>query len=196
MPDLPVKDARLPALHLPEFKRDDIVRSLSEIRLPEADRSKVQRRRIELPDAVAKFEWPRLDLSSLDVPKALAGAAAAVNIGRRSRRPRWPLAIGGVIVVGTVAAVLFNEGVRTRLANAINTLRERLMGMRPTQDDVLEIDVLEIDVDDPIAFDAAETAAIEPSPFAETTAFEATGYPDGLGVRNGDATFEESGKPS
>ena len=112
MPDLPVKDARPPALRLPEIDRDDIVRALSEIHLPDTDLSKLQRPKVELPDAVAKFEWPRIDLSSVDVPKALAGAAAAVNIGRRARRPRWPLAVGGLIVAGAVVAVLSNEGIR------------------------------------------------------------------------------------
>jgi hypothetical protein len=184
MPDLPVKESRLSALHLPEFKRDDIVRSLSEMHMPET--------KIEMPD-VTKLDWPKIDLSSIDVPKALAGAAAAANIGRRSRRPRWPIAVGGLIVAGTVAAVLSNEGVRTKIANAFQALRERLMTMRSTQDDYLDIDR-----DDPIAFDAAETAAIEPPPFAETTGFDATGYPDGLGTRNGDGipAFEETGKPS
>jgi hypothetical protein len=188
MPDLPVKDAPLSALRLPEFKRDDIVRSLSEIRLPEADLSKIQVPSLDMPDAVTRFEWPRIDL-----PKALAGAAAAVNIGRRAQRPRWPLAVGGLIVAGTIAAVLSNEGVRSRLANAINGLRQRVMAMRSSRDDILDVDV-----DDPIAFDAAETAAIEPPPFTETTGFDATGYPDRLGARNGDGipAFEETGKPS
>jgi hypothetical protein len=188
MPDLPVKDAPLSALHLPEFKRDDIVRSLSEIRMPEADLSKIQLPNLDMPDAVTKFEWRRID-----IPKALAGVAAAVHIGRRPQRPRWPLAVGGLIVAGTIAVVLSNEGVRTRLANAINSIRERLMAMRTSRDDILELDV-----DDPIAFEAAETAAIEPPPYAETSAFDATGYPDGLGTRNGDGipTFEETGKPS
>jgi hypothetical protein len=186
MPDLPVKDAPLSAIHLPELKRDDIVRSLSEMHLPETPK-------VDLPDAVAKFEWPRLDLSSIDIPKALAGVAAAANIGRRARRPRWPLAVGGLIIAGAVAAVLSNEGVRARLANAVNRLRDRVMAMRKPSDDILDIDV-----DDPIAFDAAETAAIEPPPFAETTSFDATGYPDGLGTDNGDRlpAFEESPKPS
>ena len=125
MPDLPVKDAPLSAIHLPELNRDDIVRSLSEMRLPEAPK-------LDLPDAVARFEWPRVDLSSIDVPKALAGVAAAANIGRRARRPRWPLAVGGVIVVGAIAAVLSNEGVRTRLANAVNGLRDSRDGDAPT----------------------------------------------------------------
>ena len=193
MPDLPVKDARPPALRLPEIDRDDIVRALSEIHLPDTDLSKLQRPKVELPDAVAKFEWPRIDLSSVDVPKALAGAAAAVNIGRRARRPRWPLAVGGLIVAGAVVAALSNEGIRARLAKAVSGVRDRLMTMRDGDDEILEIDV-----DDPIAFDAAETAAIEPPPFTETTSFEATAYPDGLGAENGDRlpAFEESTRPS
>jgi hypothetical protein len=185
MPDLPVKDSPFSAMHLPEFKRDDIVRSLSEIRLPDATK-------LEVPDAVAKFEWPRVDLSSIDVPKALAGVAAAANIGRRARRPRWPFAVGGLIIAGAVVAVLSNDGVRTRLAKAVNGLRDRITAMRPPVDD----DILEIDVDDPIAFDAAETAAIAPPPYTETTSFDATGYPDGLGADNGDRMPAESAKPS
>jgi hypothetical protein len=190
MPDLPVKDSRLSALHLPEFKRDDIVRSLSEMHLPDTDLSKIQRPKIEMPDAVTKFEWPRVDLSSIDVPKALAGAAAAANIGRRSRRPRWPVAVGGLIVVGAVAAVLSNEGVRSRLANAVASLRERLMSMGAR-----DAEYLDVDRDDPVAFDVAETLEIEPPPYSDTTTFDATGYPDGLGANNGDdiPAFEESG---
>ena len=69
----------------------------------------------------------------------------------------------------------------------------RVMAMRPPDDDILEIDV-----DDPVAFDAAETAAIEPPPYTETTSFDATSYPDGLGADNGDRipAFEETGRPS
>lgn len=186
MPDLPVKDAPISAIRLPELTRDDIVRSLSEIHLPDAPK-------VDLPDAVTRFEWPRVDLSFIDLPKALAGVAAAANIGRRARRPRWPLAVGGLVVAGVVVAALSNEGIRTRLANAVNGLRDRVTSMRPPADDILEIDV-----DDPIAFAAAETAAIEPPPFAETTSFDATGYPEGLGADNGDRmpAFEESAKPS
>jgi hypothetical protein len=192
MPDLPVKESRLSALHLPEFKRDDIVRSLSEMHLPETDLAKLTRPKVDVPDAVARFGWRRIDLSSIDVPKALAGAAAAVNIGRRARRPRWPVALGGLIADGAVAAVLTNKGVRTRLAKAFTSLRERLMTMGPDQ-----ADYLDVDSDDPVAFDAAETVAIEPPPYAETTAFDATGYPDRLGAHNGETpAFEETGTKS
>jgi hypothetical protein len=192
MPDLPVVDAQASALRLPELNRDDIVRTLTEMRLPEADLSKLGRPKMELPDAVTKFAWPRIDLGSIDVPKALAGVAAAANIGRRARRPRWPLAVGGLIVAGAVVAVLSNEGIRTRLSNAFTRLRDRAMTMRQPAEDILELDV-----DDPMAFDAAVTAAIEPPPFTETATFDATGYPDGLGADNGDRMPDfEGAKPS
>ena len=57
MPELPVKEGRLSELHLPEIKRDDIVRSLSEIQLPDVDLTKLERPKIDLPDSVTKFEW-------------------------------------------------------------------------------------------------------------------------------------------
>ena len=57
-------------------------------------------------------------------------------------------------------------------------------------------DMLEIDVDDPVAFTAAETAPIDPLPYADGTTADVTGYPDGLGADahvNGAPTLEESG---
>ena len=57
-----------------------------------------------------------------------------------------------------------------------------------------ENDLLDIDRDDPIAFDAAETAPIESAPYGDDTTTEATGYPDGLGNDrdNGTPAFEEA----
>jgi hypothetical protein len=185
MPELPVKEARLSELHLPELKREDIVRALSEIRRPDVDLTKLERPKIELPDKISRFEWP-----SVDVGKAMAGAAAAAHIGRRARRPRWPIAVGGLIVAGLAAwAILTNETVRTRLAAAANGLRERIATMRSTDDDRLETES-----GDPIAFDAAQTSPIDSPPYSESTV-DATGYPEGLGSNNGDGipAFEESG---
>ena len=193
MPRLPVKEVRLSELHLPEIKRDDIVRSLSEIRLPDVDLPRLERPRIDLPEAVSKFEWPKIDLSSVDVGKALAGAAAAAHIGRRAQRPRWPLAVGGLIVAGLAGwAILSNEALRARLASGAGAIRERISMVRSNW-----YDRLEINGDDPIAFPAAETAPIEVSPYTDSTTIEATGYPAGLGSNNGDEipAFEESGSP-
>jgi len=194
MPELPVKETRFADLHLPEIKRDDIVRTLSEIRLPDVDLTRLERLKFDLPESVSKFEWPRIDLSSVDVGKAMAGAAAAAHIGRRARRPRWPLAIGGLMVGGLVAwAVLTNETFRARLAGGANALRERFAAMRSS-----EYDNLEIERDDTIAFSAAETAPIEASPYADGSATDVTGYPEGLGSNNGDGARapEEAARPA
>jgi hypothetical protein len=183
MPELPVKEGRLSELHLPEIKRDDIVRSLSEIRLPDVDLTKLERPKIDLPDSVSKFEWA-------DIGKAVARAAAAANIGRRPSRPRWPLAVGGLIVAGLATwAVLTNETLRARIASGVNALRERISAMRSG-----DTDWLEMDRDEPMAFDAAETKAIETPAYGEATTVDATGYPEGLGSNNGDSipAFEES----
>jgi hypothetical protein len=188
MPELPVKDVRLSDLHLPELKRDDIMRALSEIPRPDVDLSKLERPKIDMPESVSKFEWPKFELPSMDVGKAMAGAAAAAHIGRRKQPARWPFAVGGLIVAGLATwAILSNEAVRGWLAGAVQSIRYRFAAMRSD-------DALEIDHDDAIAFDAAETSPIEPAPYSDTTAMEATGYPQGLGSNNGDGipAFEES----
>jgi hypothetical protein len=193
MPQVPVKEVRLSELHLPEIKRDDIVRSLSEIRLPEIDLSRLERPRIDLPEAVSKFEWPKIDLSSVDVGKAMAGVATAAHIGRRAHRPRWPLAVG-LIVAGLVGwTILSNGALRARLARGVGAIRERISAVRSNRHDRHEIDR-----DHPIAFSAVETAPIDASPFADSTTIEATGYPAGLGSNNGDGipAFEETGSPA
>jgi len=175
MPQLPTKESRLPELHLPEISRDDIMRSLSE-RMPDVDLSKVERPKFEMPD--------------IDLGKAMAGAAAAAHIGRRSRS-RWPFAVGGLIIAGVAtAAVLSNETVRAKIAGAFDALRERVAAMRSTG-----YEDLDIDRDDPIAFDAAETAPItETSPYSDDP-LETAPYPSGLGSNgheDGIPAFEES----
>ena len=177
MPELPVKETRLPELHLPEINRNDIMRSLSEIRMPDVDLSKVER--------------PKLDMPSIDIGKAVAGAAAAAGIARRSR-PRWPFAVGGLILAGVAtAAILSNETIRAKIASGLEALRERITAMRST-----EYDGLDIDQDEPVAFDAASTAPItETSPYSEGSTADATAdYPTGLGSNGheeGIPAFEE-----
>jgi hypothetical protein len=180
MPQLPTKESRLPELHLPEINRDDIVRSLSE-RLPEVDMPKVDLPKVERP----KFEMPDVDFG-----KALASAAAAANIGRRSRT-RWPFAVAGLIVAGVAtAAILSNETVRSKISAGLDALRERISAMRSSG-----YDELDIDRDEPTAFEAAETAPItETSPYAEGST-ETAPYPSGLGSNgheDGIPAFEES----
>ena len=168
MPELPVKETRMPELHLPEISRKDIMRSLSEMRMPE----------VEMPD--------------VDLGKAVAGVAAAAHIGRRSRR-RWPFAVGGLIVAGVAtAAILSNETIRARISSGLDALRERFNAMRSSG-----YDELDIDRDDAIAFDAAQTAPIaDVTPYSEGSALDSTAdYPAGLGSNgheDGIPAFEES----
>ena len=134
MPELPVKDLRLSELHLPEIKRDDIVRALSE-RLPAVDLSA-----IELPGrdrrATGRFDW-----RSIDPAEALAGLAAVTRIGRPLvRRWRWGVAAGVVIAVGVVTtAVLARPEIRDRAGRTVGKLRDKA---RASMDrgDVLELD--------------------------------------------------------
>ena len=107
------------------------------------------------------------------------------------QRPRWPLAVGGLIVAGLAGwAILSNEALRARLASGAGAIRERISAVRSNR-----YDRLDIDRDDPIAFPAAETAPIEAAPYTDSATIDATGYPAGLGSNNGDGTpaFEETG---
>jgi hypothetical protein len=179
MPELPVKEVRMPELRLPEIDRAEITRSLSDMHMPEFDLSRIDRPK--MPDRMAK----------VDLGKAVAGVVAMTPFRPKRSRPRWPLAVGGIVVAGVVtAAVLSNRAIRDRIANAIEALRARIAAMR--QDDMLEVDV-----DDPVAFTAADTAMIdEPLPYADGTTADVTGYPDGLGADahvNGAPKLEESG---
>jgi hypothetical protein len=136
VPELPVQEVRLSELHLPEIKREEIVRSLSEVRVPTLDLAAIERPRIALPDSIRRFDWRSIDLGG-----ALAGAAAIARLGRPlARRSRWPYVAGAVIVVGAASAVILaSPPVRERAGRAIRDLRARI-GERTGPDDGLEID--------------------------------------------------------
>jgi hypothetical protein len=149
VPELPVQEVRLSELHLPEIKRDEIVRSLSEVRVPTLDLAAIERPRIALPDSIRRFDWRAIDLGG-----ALAGAAAIARLGRPlARRSRWPYVAGAVIVVGAASAVILaSPPIRERAGRAIRDLRARI-DERMGPDDGLEID------DDAVAsVDAVDTA--------------------------------------
>jgi len=147
MLELPVQDVHLPELHLPE---------------------------LHLPESVSNFEWPTVDLSSVDVGKAVASAAAAMHIGPRRSRPRWPLALGGLLAAGMAGWLVGNDPARARIARAVRATRERIATARSNRQVGRETDT-----QDPIAFPSAETALTEPIEFD---------YPAGLGSNNGDGT--------
>ena len=123
MPELPVQEVRLSELHLPEIKRDEIVRSLSEVRVPTLDLAAIERPRIALPNSTRRFDWRSIDLGG-----AVAGAAAIARLGRPlARRSRWPYVAGAVIVVGAASAVILaNPAIRERAGRAVRNLRARI----------------------------------------------------------------------
>jgi hypothetical protein len=123
MPELTVKEVRLPELHLPELKRDEIVRALTEIHVPDVDLTKLD---LQRPDRLP------FDVSGPAIGKALASALGAIRlVAPVVRRPRWPVAIGIVAVLGVIAIVLFRTpAVREGTERAARAARERVDAMR------------------------------------------------------------------
>ena len=145
MPEFTVKEVRLPELHLPEIKRDEIIRSLSGVRLPEVDLAKARR---------ASIKVPAISLTGSDVGKLVAAGAAiarfarpvpsrgpgiTARFGRRSRSPlvrivqprrsrsRWPIALGVVIATAIGAwALLRRPAVRRQVDELTHTARTRI----------------------------------------------------------------------
>ena len=101
MPELPVKEVRLPELHLPEIDRDQIISTLSGLRLPTVDLPAIERPGSGRDDRSGGFDW-RADRLAGDRPRSgLAGAGALVRLGSRARplvRSRWAVAAGVVVV--------------------------------------------------------------------------------------------------
>lgn len=120
-----------------------------------------------LPD----LDLPRFDPPKVDMPEVFANAMNAAGIRRSSPR-RWPFALAGIVVAGVAGwAVLNNEAIRSRLTEAVQSVRQRFAAMRSPNDNL-----------ESIAFPAAETMPIEPSPVAEYETPEAADYPAGLGA--------------
>lgn len=131
MPEIPVKEGRPSELHLPEIKREQIIRALSGIHLPAFD----------LPDGVSKIDWRAIDPSSIDVGKAMAGVAAATRRGKPMiRRSRLTVAVGALVVIGVAAAALLSTpAVRDRAGRTIREVRSRVAA-RSGAGDMLEIE--------------------------------------------------------
>ena len=167
MPEFTVKEVRLPELHLPEIKRDEIVRALSGIRVPDVDLAMVERRpRLPGFDMTA-FPRRKRELPGVDAGKLAAAAITAARLIRPAaprsrwspirrsrpnlvamirpapRRSRRRFAIVAVAVAVAVAAgwMMFrNPAIRSRLDRATHDLRRRLDAMRarPMEDIDLE----------------------------------------------------------
>lgn len=131
MPELPVKEVRPAELKLPEIKREQIVRALSEIHLPA----------FELPDGISKIDWRAIDPSTIDFGKAMAGVAAVTRLGRPIiRRSRLTVAVGALVVIGLAAAALLSTpAVRERAGRTVRGVRSRV-DRRSASGDMLEVE--------------------------------------------------------
>jgi hypothetical protein len=143
MPEFTVKEVRLPELHLPEINRDEIVRTLSGVRLPEVDLAKARRAKIKVPTvtmtaedvgriigagaALTRFVRPTPRVRS---PRKLFGRRSrspmALIVRPRTRRSRRPMMLG-VLIVAAVAvwAVLRRPATQRRLEAGARQARER-----------------------------------------------------------------------
>ncbi len=218
MPEFIVKEVRLPELHLPEIRRDEIVRSLSGVRLPEVDLARARHASIKLP---------AVSLSSSDVGRLLAAAATVARLvrlaptrspwlagpfGRRSRslvarivqprrrRSRWPLAVGGILLVALGAwAVLRRPGVRGRLDSAARDAQARFDDLRGGNRNTA------MEVHEPVALAATDMSASQIEGVAAATSEVGSApttreHPDELAAgaagTSGTPAFEETGTPA
>ena len=150
MPEFKIKEIRLPELRLPEMSRDDIAKALGDVRHELDD----MRRDID----VSKVEMPKVDLSSIDVPKAVSNAAQATGLVKR-RSSRVPFVVGALVTLGIVGWALLNSpAMKPRLRAAIDRAKERIDEARGEHEDV-----------EPRAFDASVAVPVEPSAYADAS---------------------------
>jgi hypothetical protein len=166
MPETPVKETRRPDLHLPEIKRDEIIRALSEIRLPDVDLSKIDLSRLDLSKIERpKVELPDVDLRRLDVRRAMEDVAIRAGVRERTRS-RWPLVAGLLIAAGVgVWALLRRPAVRAQVEEAAQKARERIEQMRLEREaDDGSLSLAEIESAVGESTDGSEPVAVGPGP--------------------------------
>lgn len=187
MPEFTVKEVRLPELHLPEIKRDEIVRALAGVHLPEVDLAKARKIGVKVPSVA---------LTTSDVGRLLAAGAAAARFVRpapsrrrwligpverslrtraveivkpRPRRSRWPIAIGAILVIAVGAWMLLRR-------QAVQRSLEETAPMALEPFDAVPAQEASADAtsDERLAVDTAEPAAIEADSVAATVGGPAT----------------------
>jgi hypothetical protein len=165
MPEFPVKEVRLSELHLPEIKRDDIVRSLSGIHIADVDLPRVKRRKLVPGVYLAKLRWRQRGLSRIDIGKLIAAAVTAVRFVRPAaprsrwspirrsrgnlmaivrpapRRSRRRFALVALVVAALAGwALLRNPGTRSRLDRAARKARQWIDEMRAHRSEEIDLD--------------------------------------------------------
>lgn len=187
MPELKIRDVRLPELRLPEMTREDITRALGDARkdvnLDRVDLSRLDPRKVDLSDvklpraAMPTIDLSKVDLPKVEVPKAIVDAAVTAGLVKR-RRSRWPFVIGALFGLALLGAALSQLPiVRERMAQ----LRQRraaegMYGAGAPLDS------------GPRAFDAAVAVPIEPAAYSGSAPDLGSPYegsaplPDGFGA--------------
>jgi hypothetical protein len=167
MPELTVKEVRLPELRLPELKRDEIIRALNEIRVPA----------VEMPRLALDLS-ARPGRSAFDAGAVVAGLLRVVRRAAPAvRRPRWPIAIGILAVLGLVVVALVRSPAgREATERASRLARERVDALRASAEDAageaaaMPIEATEPASVDPRMSDVVEVmASIEDVPATEPT---------------------------
>jgi hypothetical protein len=218
MPELNLKelrkDIRFPELRLPEMSRDDIAKALGEAR------KEIREVRKDIESFRKDFEMPRVDITAIEMPavdmskvtdgakqvadgakqsakqaadtardgakhvaKNARGAAEQAGLVKpRNRVPRMPFVLAGLVTIGLVAwALISSPTVKTRLRDSAQRARERMAERRGAWDFDEETR----------AFDAAQPAGVNPSPYADTIDSPDSPFteppsplPEGLGTDN------------
>src|SRR5690349_15771860 len=131
---MPTIQDRLSELRLPKLERDQIVRALSEVKVPEVRVPDVRVPDVRVPDVrMPEIDMSRIEratndfsdsLPRVDVRKAVEDAAVRVGL-RQRRRSRWPLVAGFAIVAGLIAFALSRPTVRMKIERSARMARAR-----------------------------------------------------------------------
>ena len=205
MPELRLRDFRIPELKLPEMTRDDIARALGDARKEIGDVRRdlnEMRREMAVPRVeVPRVELPKVELPRVEMPKEARKAArkagktvtkAAQDVGLvKKPASRMPLVIAAGIALALVGWALANSPeIKARLRALASQARERMAERDRTWDADLD--------DEPRAFDAAVAVPVEPSAYADSLpgsdspyAEPPTDLPDGFGKTNGAHAIED-----
>jgi len=205
MIDNPVKEVRLPELHKPDLHLPDAVTNFE---WPKVDFSSADVRKAvgDAGDAVreagknageavgeagknagkaVREAGKSAGKAVGDAGKAVSDAASSVHIGR-SRTPRWPFAVVGLLAAAAAGWVIMtNTALRTRIADGARAVRRQAAELGSTISRSFAAQR-----EDAVAFPASPTASLESAAYGDGTG-DATDYPEGLGSNNGHGTLAD-----
>jgi hypothetical protein len=190
MPEFGVKEVRLPELHLPEIERDEIVRALSGVHIPQVDLARAKPRKPAVGLGPVMAQWRARGLPPIDPGKLLAAAVAVSRFVRPApppsrwsrvrrsrgnlmeivrpapRRSRRRLALVTIAVLAVAGwALLRNPASRMRLDRATQKARQWVRDRRAGRaDDIV------LEVGEPAPVTTEEPAAVTTEEGASTVA--------------------------